>query len=622
MGRTSGRVKRCVLSALLAAIGITAVPRFASAAPENAVVVTVPVAASKANRHACAIRRDFAVWCWGSNEKGQLGYGGRTGGETNETVLVPPQRVVGIDDAIAVAAGMESTCAVRASGQVWCWGDNADGQLGNGTFTDTNIPVQTVGITDAIAVSVGDYRTCALRQWGSVLCWGRATLGDASTTSPGSTRSATPVGVTGLHDAISVSANRNGLSCAVRRSGQVVCWGGFELIGRTVRPNGIQPIAVPSGNITHAASVNVGTTHICTVNTDATVACWGNNESGQLGNTRNAQLLYPDAQTVNLPAAETVGAGGYSTCALTVDRNVWCWGGNGQGQLGVVTTPNPGGSAQPVQVPVSNVVALDVGATFSCVVKTDRAVTCWGFGAGFDAGLPDFSTVLTDAALPGDVVIPASNPTGRCSVLVATGGPWSNVYNQTLTLTASDTSVTRVKVTVNLPAGHTITSGWNPPTPASNTSTLIFEAPVSRNGNPGTGLNLTIAASADPNARPTYRCVLITTTTPPTSPPAVCVVTATTGGPWGAIYNQTLKVTANIAGLSRVRVTVSFPAGHTQAATWNPSLPESNTSSVTFDAPVSLNGNPGTGLNVQMSPTADPTARPTYTCQQIPTTNG
>ena len=109
------------------------------------------------------------VSCWGENDKGQLG-DGEFGRDLYSSV---PVEVSGITDAVDVSAGWEHTCAVHATGEVSCWGDDTNGELGNGAISNQEpLPVKAEGIADAIAVTVGHLHTCALRSTGEIACWG------------------------------------------------------------------------------------------------------------------------------------------------------------------------------------------------------------------------------------------------------------------------------------------------------------------------------------------------------------------------------------------------------------------------------------------------------------------
>ena len=153
------------------------------------------------------------------NDNGQLG----NGESGMEVYSDSPVKVVGIDDAVSVAAGWEHTCALHRSGEVSCWGDNNRGELGDGQKESTSpTPVRVVGIDDAVAVSAGDWHTCALRSGGSISCWGYNGDGQLGNGSYESSNS--PVEVAGITDAVSVAAGLKH-ACALRTGGAVTCWG-------------------------------------------------------------------------------------------------------------------------------------------------------------------------------------------------------------------------------------------------------------------------------------------------------------------------------------------------------------------------------------------------------------
>ena len=169
--------------------------------------------------HSCTLN-EGRVLCWGSNLHGQLG-NGESGATAYSSVPVEAQ---GIADAVAVGAGWEHTCAVHATGEVSCWGDDTSGELGNGITADSiPVPVKVIGLDDAIDVTAGDWHTCALRSTGEVSCWGRNRDGQLGNDDMG-VDSYVPVSVRGISDAVSVSANGEH-SCAVHATGEVSCWG-------------------------------------------------------------------------------------------------------------------------------------------------------------------------------------------------------------------------------------------------------------------------------------------------------------------------------------------------------------------------------------------------------------
>src|SRR5687767_10499435 len=169
--------------------------------------------------HTCLVRADGNVLCWGNNASGQIGDG------TSGNIRNVPTAVPGITSAVAVAAGLNHTCVLLASGSVRCWGSNASGQLGVGSATPSSlVPVTVPNLTSVVSLAAGTSHTCARKSDGSVRCWGLNTfgrLGDGTTTSP----RFTPVAVSNLSDAVKIVAGATH-TCALRGGGSMSCWGG------------------------------------------------------------------------------------------------------------------------------------------------------------------------------------------------------------------------------------------------------------------------------------------------------------------------------------------------------------------------------------------------------------
>jgi len=253
----------------------------------------------------CAITAEGAVQCWGRNSSGQLGNGSTTDSDV-------PVQVMGLTSGVtAVAAGDSSACAVTAGGAVECWGSNMDGQLGNGSFTDSAVPVQVSGITSgATAVSVGipssgdtgipNTSACAITAGGAVQCWGANSLGQLGN---GMTlRSAVPV--TAIDSGATAVSVGSAFACAVTPSA-VQCWGDGDLgqLGEsdngcsTVSGSGLSgsaycatPVFADQGDF---VSVSVGSGYACAMTTAGKVDCWGYNAAGQLGDTTTKKTDVP-----------------------------------------------------------------------------------------------------------------------------------------------------------------------------------------------------------------------------------------------------------------------------------------------------------------------------------------
>src|SRR5208282_693602 len=216
------------------------------------------VASESTALHTCALLSNGTVECWGYNSNGQLG----NGTTTNSSTAVAVSGLSGA--ATAIAAGQDHTCALLSNGTVECWGYNSNGQLGNGTTTNSSTPVAVSGLSGATAIAAGELHTCVLLSGGTVECWGynsNGQLGNGTTTD-----SSTPVTVSGL-----------------------------------------------SGT---ATAIAAGELHTCVLLSGGTVECWGYNSNGQLGNGTTTDSSTPVTVSGLSGAATAIAAGELHTCAL------------------------------------------------------------------------------------------------------------------------------------------------------------------------------------------------------------------------------------------------------------------------------------------------------------------
>jgi alpha-tubulin suppressor-like RCC1 family protein len=285
----------------------------------------------------CAVLAAGGVACWGYGGLGAIGDGKTTA--TNPM----PMMVVGLMDAAQVSVSTGHACAVRATGAVTCWGEGAFGKLGNGSTTNSNMPVAVQGITDGLSVSAGAAHTCAVRGDGQAVCWGNRAngrLGDGGDTTG---NQSTPAVVSGLTDVLQVSAG-SAHSCAVLATGKVMCWGarGNGRLGDAAATTGDQATPVMVSGISDAVQVSAGRLHSCAVLGDGKVACWGAFSGNRLGDggTATSDQAAP-VMVMGITDAKQVSVGDQHSCAATQASGMLCWGNNANSQLGDGMTVTP-----------------------------------------------------------------------------------------------------------------------------------------------------------------------------------------------------------------------------------------------------------------------------------------
>ncbi|REE96682.1 S8 family serine peptidase [Thermomonospora umbrina] len=314
------------------------------------------------------------VWAWGDNAQGQLGIG------TTTDSKVPMK--IALTGVKALSAAGHFTIAVKDDGTVWTWGDNAQGQLGIGTTTDSTTPVQVPGITTAKSVAAGGDHALAVLADGTVKAWGdngQGQLGDGTTTDRLSP--VTVSGLTGVSTATGAIAGGYTHSMAVLANGTVRAWGnnGYGQLGDGTTTDRPSPVAVQG--LTTATQISAGFGHTLVRLSDKTVRGWGLNASGQIGDGTATDRLTPVA--VSVPGTvHSVAAGAFHSLAQHYDPNGgggwqgWSWGLNSQGQLGIDGTTSVNvPTALPAAGYYSNIAA---GARHTVAGRLFDGILTWG----------------------------------------------------------------------------------------------------------------------------------------------------------------------------------------------------------------------------------------------------
>ena len=293
----------------------------------------------------CVLRTGGTVWCWGKNDDGQVGPGASNiGAATQITYASDMSPLTGM---VSLGAGHDMVCAIDAGGTGWCWGENLDGQLGDGTTTArpraAPILVAPAGapFANIAAISSNDENTACLRTTtNEIWCWGNndsGSVGDGTIV-----QKINPVQVA---LGVSVAVGRHH-TCAVENDHTVWCWGSNSHL-RLATANGssttpAQSLTTTNAPFGNAASVAAGGVS-CALMMNGDLYCWGTNPHGQTGtgtgNERPQPVLRPDGVTPIHGVTKVLANYGHA-CALLADGEALCWGKNTSGEFGDGTRTN------------------------------------------------------------------------------------------------------------------------------------------------------------------------------------------------------------------------------------------------------------------------------------------
>ncbi len=540
-------------TAVLALIASTAVP---ASGTTSAVTGVNFLSVISGDQTSCALTTTpSTLYCWGDNTNWQL-----LNGSANPS-LTPT--VVNLSSTLSGAAitgyasGSETSCVLTSNSQIYCWGYGGQGQLGNGAFAGSHTPKQvafTVARTGIIAriAGSGTNTFCALTTTSQIWCWGGNVYGSLGNNT--TANSSTPVrvyanGALASKHIISIAGSGNTF-CAVDSAGAAYCWGDgtHGALGNGSTSSSSVPVAVSTSGALSGKSIRQiapADDHTCAVDTTGTVYCWGSNDFGTLGlglpdglTTASSMRTTPQAVTaLSAFTLTAVTSSGSESCALDTAGGLHCWGAEpiGDGYLeNNALSPVTINGGLLSGVTLARISSSDYG---TCAVDTGGSLYCWGINDFGQAG--DNST--NPSAYPEQIATSPNAPSGT-----TVPGPPTGPTLQ--------------------PSPQQIEVDWSPP--------------INDGGSPI--LHYTATAT---NGSDVFSC------TGTGASAATCTITGLTNG---AIYNVNLVATNAIGDSSIVHVGSAIPAHAPDAPTLLTATPAPR-SLVLIWSPAANNG--GSALN-------------------------
>ena len=322
--------------------------------------------------HTCGLDTEDIIRCWGSNQGGALGFDAPPGGNST------PKRIDAVGDERwhSLSLGHSFTCAVRVqTNELYCWGDGSRGRTGHGNLESHTSPTKVGQVGSWQTLALGTSHACGTRGAGELYCWGSRKFHRAE-----------PVPIS-IDDQLKDIAGGRNFGCAVDESSEVLCWGSAENGRLGIGENAVGQQEPHPIEQTPTKTVSTGV-HSCSISDDGQLYCWGHNHWGQLGVGDREDHYEPAGPVTNEDevAWASVSTSPSHSCGIDVEGGLWCWGSN---QFDQLTSVSPDGySETPLRIADgddwSDVAA---GEVHTCAVRADGELYCWGYNVYGQLGL-------------------------------------------------------------------------------------------------------------------------------------------------------------------------------------------------------------------------------------------
>jgi alpha-tubulin suppressor-like RCC1 family protein len=357
---------------------------------------TVKPPVSAGTFHTVSLRSNGTLWTWGDNSQGQLGNGDTTGTDSNV-----PIQIGAATDWVTIATGRDHTVAIKSNSTLWAWGDNSEGQLGLGDTADRFVPTQVGADNSWSYIAAGSYHTVVIKSNGTLWAWGDNSQGQLGLGDTADRPAPTQVGT---DNNWSFAAAGYKHTIAIKSDGTLWAWGkndddgsGGGQLGLGDITGRLSPVQVGSDNNWSFAAC--GWYHTVAIKTDGTLWAWGDNSFGGLGLGDSTDRLVP-TQVGAGTNWSFVAAWNYHTIGIKRDNTLWAWGNNSSGQLGLGDTIV---RRVPTQVATDTdwAFAAEAGGGHSVAIKKNG--TFWTWGSNTDGQLGDGTNV--DKLVPTNISI-------------------------------------------------------------------------------------------------------------------------------------------------------------------------------------------------------------------------